>query len=287
MYRASWYAINGGTRPESFHVPTDTAQSAVEKSLDSTNDATQPPVGHILVLSDFTDRKALFFWFLEVTNMLSFVFWLIVATYMAGIHLSFNPMTPWHIGEPEFNLFSRQIIGKILARENSTSLHAAKYSMKQVFVDVWFALSLMVAVDASAVVFTFNRPLIRKFHHVVSQRLMSLASILSFAIFSWNKEKTNFGSRYPAGSLALGLAAYLLLGSALDMLERRMPSHSVPCRRGTLAQYSKALGHSETSWTRALFLTTVVGGVGLFFTMLIPPPWSALVPFIHILLEVC
>jgi hypothetical protein len=246
---------------------------------------TRPLTGDVLAFSDLTDRRALFFWLLEVTSMVSFVFWLTVASYMAGIPVSFNPPGARHIDGPGFNSFSDAMIANVPTLESSASL--AENSLKQVSVDVWFALSLTVAVDAFAVVFTFNRALIRKFHYVVSQRMMFLASILSYAVLSWNKEKTTFVSQHPVESLALGFAIYMLLGFALDMFEGRMPSHGVASRRGTLAQYSKELGHSETSWRRALFLTTMVGGVGLFLTMLISPPWSALVPVVHILFEVC
>jgi hypothetical protein len=230
-----------------------------------------PLARNIFTLSDPTDRRAVFFWLLEFTTIVSFVFWLIVATYLAGIHISFNFSATDRI-QPITTGGKRASFGESF--------------LKQVSVDVWFALSLTVAIDALAVVFTFNRALIRKFHYVVSQRMMLLASILSYGVFSWNKESPDFVSRHLIEYLATGLAMYIFLGFALDLFERQMSSHEVASRLGTLAQYSKELGRSERSWMRSLFLTTVIGGVGLILTMLISPPWSVLVPVVHIAFEV-
>jgi hypothetical protein len=50
------------------------------------------------------------------------------------------------------------------------------------YVDVWFALGLMAAVDAFVIVINFNRSLIHQFHYLISLRMMSLAFIISAAV---------------------------------------------------------------------------------------------------------
>ncbi|KAL4969567.1 uncharacterized protein BDV14DRAFT_195832 [Aspergillus stella-maris] len=174
-----------------------------------------------------------------------------------------------------------------------------KGSPKDISIDIWFALSFIAAIDAFAVALTFNAPLIRKFHNAVSQRLVFLASILSWAFFAWLDEKrgngnqSTFISRYPVLSLALGIASYMLLGVALDSFEKRSRSKSgssslsldAASRRGSFAQFSKALAQTGTSWTRTLGLMVLVVGAGLLLTSVIPPPWSAALPVAHIMLE--
>lgn len=80
---------------------------------------------------------------------------------------------------------------------------------------------------------------------------------------------------------------YGLLGYTLDKLEKRDISPSAAARRGTFAQYSNDLGRFETTWMHAALLTALIGGLGLFLTWLIPSPWAAGLPVIHILSEVC
>jgi hypothetical protein len=225
------------------------------------------------------------FWLLELASAVSFVFWLVVASAVSKFPVAINSLLVRDINEVRaFNPSLDDISTDNM--EADSSVYDARTYLKQLSVDVWFSLSLTVAVDALAVVATFNRALIKRFHYAVSQRMMFLASAVSYAVLSWTKDNTTFVSRHPVKSLGLGFALYMLLCFALDMFEKRMSSSGLPSRWGTLQQYSEELSHSDTSWSRALFLTLNVGGVGMFLTMFISPPWSTLVPVGHILFEV-
>lgn len=250
----------------------DVAYVTVKALIYAKNDMTRPLTRNVFALSDLKDHRAILFWLLQFTTMVSFALWLVVSTYLAGIHISYNPSATGRINKIPTGVCSAP------SRESFS---------KQLSVDVWFSLSLPAAMDAISIVFTFNRALIRKFHYVVSQRMMFLASILSYAIYSWSKVSLAFVSRNLVKYLAIGLAVYMFLGFALDLFERRIYPHEVASRFGTLAQYSQELGHSESSWRCALFFSTIVAGFGVTLTMLIPSTWSAFVPVVHILFEVC
>lgn len=218
---------------------------------------------------------------------MSFAFWLFIATSVSRIPtaIAFR-----QAGEIRVLWgFDSSINGTTAASTpaNGTEFSSSTSPSKQLSLDAWFSLSLPVAVDALAVVFTFNRALIRGFHYAVSQRMMFLASALSYAVLLWNKDKATIVSRHPVGSLVMGFALYMLLDYALNAFERTTPSTNRQSRWGTLQQYSQEVNLTETSWRRALFLTIMVGGVGVVLTMLVAPPWSGLVPIAHILFEVC
>ncbi|KAE8372799.1 hypothetical protein BDV26DRAFT_285665 [Aspergillus bertholletiae] len=242
----------------------------------------RPPTDDALVLTRLNDRRVLFFWFLQISGIVQFILWLMAAIKVAGIPVSINLQAVMRIHELESSS-SNAIISNGALRQNSAL--PAQGSLKQTSIDVWFALAFAVTVDASAVVFTFNRSLIRKFHNVVSQRLMFLSALLSWAFWSWNQVNMTFTSRHPVLSFALGLAMYILLGFGLDKLEKRALSPEAISRRKTFAEYSKELGQVEISWRRATSLSIIVVGLGLFLSKLIPYPWSAALPVIYILLE--
>jgi hypothetical protein len=235
----------------------------------------------MLVLTELNDRRVLLFWVLEISSVAQFLLWLVVATKVAAMPAFFSSLTVRRSHEPQPNFSTT----KDSWCDNSAL--CVSEPLFQTSIDVWFALSFTVAMDAFAVVFTFNRALIRKFHNTVSQRLMFLASLLSWAFWSLNGGRLSFVSRQPVLSLGLGLGLYAVLGYALDKFEKQTLSPRAISRRKTFAQYSKELGQSETSWKRSFSLSIMVGGLGLFLTRLIPSPWSAALPVIHILLEVC
>ncbi|KAF4226658.1 hypothetical protein CNMCM6457_007491 [Aspergillus fumigatiaffinis] len=255
-----------------------------EKKNQKDCDSARPFTGNVLKFSDLRDRRVVLFWLLELASAVSFVFWLVVASAVSKFPVAINSLLVRDINEVRaFNPSLDDISTDNM--EADSSVYDARTYLKQLSVDVWFSLSLTVAVDALAVVATFNRALIKRFHYAVSQRMMFLASAVSYAVLSWTKDNTTFVSRHPVKSLGLGFALYMLLCFALDMFEKRMSSSGLPSRWGTLQQYSEELSHSDTSWSRALFLTLNVGGVGMFLTMFISPPWSTLVPVGHILFE--
>lgn len=238
--------------------------------------AKRPVIGDVYSSPDLGDRRVLASWLLLAASVASFAFWIAAATSVSRIPAA-AALRPARLVRPSG---VKAPAAGMPARDEAASL------ARRVSADVWFSLSLTAAADAIAVVGTFNGALIRRFHYAVSQRIMFLASAASFAVLQWAKPESNFVSRHPVASLALGAALYWLFGLALDKLERRPPRSDVLARWGTLQKYSRDLGFVDTSWARALFLTAVVGGVGLGLTMSIAPPWSGLVPILHILFEV-
>ncbi|PYH85383.1 hypothetical protein BO82DRAFT_429389 [Aspergillus uvarum CBS 121591] len=239
----------------------------------------QPPAADTLPLTNMNDRRVLVFWLLEIVAVLQFIVWLVVVSHVAAIPVGFRPSAA------KFTLKSY-----LSPSSNATILHHSDREgrvhpvrpAQQAAIDLWFGLCFPVVVDAFAVVLTFNRALIRKFHNAVSQRLVFLASMILWAVWSWNAEPGAFAARHPVLSLAGGFLLYGLLGSILDTLE----THTTPpARWATFAEYSKTLGRTETSWAHAATLAAVVGGLGLLLTWLIPAPWSAGLPVIHILSE--
>ncbi|EQL03206.1 hypothetical protein G6O67_005544 [Ophiocordyceps sinensis] len=244
------------------------------------NKVKRPLIGQVVTSPDLRDRRVVTYWLLHLASLGSFAFWIMAATAVSRAPTSL----------PGETAYTPQGV-------NSSSIATAatmpvKYGhvgpaslAKRLSVDVWFSLSLVAAVDAIAVVGTFNGALIRSFHYAVSQRMMFLASAVSYAVLQWTKSQGNFVSRYPLGAFVLGLASYWAFSSALDKFEKRGPSSGQASRWGTPQRYSAELGFVDTSWRRALFLTTAVGGVGLLLTMSIAPPWSGLVPILHILFE--
>ncbi|KAE8374725.1 hypothetical protein BDV26DRAFT_295715 [Aspergillus bertholletiae] len=238
------------------------------------SDVLRPLGSNVLIFSDLHDHRVLFFWLIQATSTILLLFWLLVATHLAGIPIPLNLQQVRHI--LAHSAFIAPPSG--IATNHHNTLGAASS-------DIWFVLSLTVAVDATAVVATCNRALIRRFHYVVSQRMIFLASAISYAVWSWSRGKTDFLSRHPAESCVLGFTVHVLLGFVLDRLELCIPVSGVLCRSETLADYSRHLGRSETSWRRALFHSIIVGGMGVFLTIFIPSRWSAWAPAVHILFE--
>ncbi|KAF7171062.1 hypothetical protein CNMCM5623_003529 [Aspergillus felis] len=248
-------------------------------------ESTRPLAGNVFAFSNLPDRRVLLFWLLELASAVSFVFWLIVASSVSKYPITLNFRPLGHINAARASNSSADSISASMPEYSSSAFPAKPFS-KLLFVDVWFSLGLTVAVDALAVVATFNRALIKRFHYAVSQRMMFLASAVSYALFSWSNDNTTFVSRHLVETLGLAFALYMLFGLALDMFEKRMSSSGLPSGWGTLQEYSDKLSRSDTSWSRAVFLTISVGGVGLFLTMFISPPWSTFVPVVHIMFEV-
>jgi hypothetical protein len=257
---------------------------AMKSSTQMKIDSIRPIAGDTLTLTNLKDCRVLFFWLLEIAGIVQFILWLIIASKVAAIPLCFNPLAARFISEPKLSSSSRATISNHVDREKKAHVER---SLQQISVDVWFGLGFTVVMDAFAVVLTFNRALIRKFHNAVSQRLIFLASMILWMFSSWNAGNLGFSSRHPVLSLAGGLILYGLLGSTLDKLEKRTISPGAAARRGTFAQYSKDLGLFETSWVHTVLPTAMVGGLGLFSTWLTPSPWSFGLPVIHILSEVC
>jgi hypothetical protein len=234
----------------------------------------------VINLSDFRDRRVPVFWLVELSGAVSFIIWLVVATSISKTPAALPfPSVARTNTPPRFDNLTGDLLASLEAHDDSSSYQAS--------VDVWFALSLTAVLDAFAVVFTFNQAMIREFHYAVSQRMMLLASMLSYAVFLWNSKQPNFVTRHLVTSLIPGVTLYMILSYVLDTFESRWSVNGASLYRGgTLHQYSQGLGRLEASWKRALSLAVTISGVGLGLTTFVPPRWSALVPIVHIFFEV-
>ncbi|RCI13614.1 hypothetical protein L249_5560 [Ophiocordyceps polyrhachis-furcata BCC 54312] len=245
-------------------------------------------------LTDLTDRRILTFWLLTIGSTVSFVFWVVTATSVSyvGRLSSSSSSSPASPSSLTFSSSSSSETQQLLT--NSTlpladalapAATAAKNDVaRRVSIDVWFAIGLTAALDAIAVVLTFNGLLIRRFHFAVSQRVMFLASAISYAVL----QRHAFVARHPLTSVAVGIGLYTVFDKALDRFERPGPPGTTATsasRWGSLQRYSADLSLVESSWTKAAIFSACVGGFGLSLTMLVPPPWSALVPIVHIFFE--
>lgn len=232
-------------------------------------------------LTDFGDSRIVTFWLLTIGSTLSFVLWVVAAT---------------HVSHTSVRTRSQQVDSKTIMTTNSTSVlgfspspalddaltlaSSLKAENANVSIDIWFAVALTAALDAIAVVLTFNGLLIRRFHYAVSQRVMFVASAMSYGAL----QRHGLVGRHPLAAVVVGLGLYLLFDRALDRFELLVPTASLKAasRWGSLQRYSADLSIVEMSWPRASFLAACVGGFGLSLTMAVPSPWSALVPILHI-----
>ncbi|RDA83371.1 hypothetical protein CP532_4738 [Ophiocordyceps camponoti-leonardi (nom. inval.)] len=253
-------------------------------------------------LTDLSDRRILTFWLLTIGSTISFVLWVVAATSVSYIRplsssssSSSTPSSSPSLLTPSSSSSShtQQQQQQQLLTNSTLSLAdalapaaiAAKNDLaRRVSIDIWFAIGLTAALDAIAVVLTFNGLLIRRFHFAVSQRIMFLTSAISYAVL----QRHAFVARHPLTSLAIGVGLYMVFDKALDRFERPGPQGTTATsasRWGSLQRYSADLSLVESSWSRAALLSACVGGFGLSLTMLVPPPWSALVPIMHIFFE--
>ncbi|KAK5998792.1 hypothetical protein PT974_01175 [Cladobotryum mycophilum] len=146
----------------------------IKEETNNTSNAHRP--GSVLLFFDLADCRVLKFWLIELAGAASFVFWLGVTSYLPQLH---------------------HISASTIIESRIDDVHSSS------------ALGLIAAIDAFAVVFSFNRILIDRFHYAVSLRMMLLASTISFGVWLWNKDGTNIVSQHPVGCLLLGSSFYM------------------------------------------------------------------------------
>lgn len=227
-----------------------TARHSLHAARDEADDA--------LVYSNLGDGRVLVFWRLLLATQLATALWLGIVVLLAKM--------------------------PVLSRVSGPAPRA-KGESAHLLADAWSSLTLSTTVDAVAVLATFNGPVIRRFHYAVSQRVMILASILSFLLSWWN-EKASFVARYPVESVAVACALYALFSLLLDSFEKTMHASDADCSWRRLSQYSQRFCRAQSTWGRALIHSAVIAAVGLFLTALIPAPWSSVIPVVQILFEV-
>ncbi|KAH0600441.1 hypothetical protein MHUMG1_01437 [Metarhizium humberi] len=226
-----------------------TAGHSLHAARDEADDA--------LVYSNLGDSRVLVFWLLLLATQLATALWLGIVVLLAKM--------------------------PVLSRVSGPAPRA-KGESAHLLADAWSSLTLSTTVDAVAVLATFNGPVIRRFHYAVSQRIMILASIMSFLLSSCN-EKASFVARYPVESVAVACALYALFCLLLDSFEKTMHASDADCSWRRLSEYSQRFCRAQSTWGRALIHSAVIAAVGLFLTALIPAPWSSVIPVVQILFE--
>ncbi|GES58553.1 retinol dehydrogenase protein [Aspergillus terreus] len=121
----------------------------------------------------------------------------------------------------------------------SPQSHISPGSSRLTSIDVWFALELMVAIDAFAIATTFNRTLINKWHYFASLRMMALSSIISFASYlrGVGDRTTVSISRHPVAVLG-ACGVHVLFGRALNHLPKPPPNTDANSYMSSLQTYS-------------------------------------------------
>jgi hypothetical protein len=210
------------------------------------------------------------FWLLLLGGLVVFLAWLILFSRCAKI---WGPNTNYENG------FSMPPVFEIDDSHNSPADSGLLY------VDVWFALALMAAVDAFAVVINFNRSLIHQFHYFISLRLTMLAFIISAAVHLLH-DKHNSQAQHPVIVFLLCYTFYIVSNIVFDKLHRLLPVRGIGASRGSFESFCEKMCQFDLPWGRALLFATVNGVVGLILTTLVPGKWAMLNPVVHITWEV-
>lgn len=205
------------------------------------------------------------FWCLELTCLAIFGVWLVASYRISKLCLSVPPVREREKSPDTSNKTQRQ--PRIGTRRTDLGVSG---------IDVWFALSIVPAVDAMAMVFTFNGQLIRQFHYAVSQRLLFVASVVS-----WLSTL-----QHPVRWFIPGCVACKIFGVLLDRFESPIASKRHSACWGTLSAYSQKLRYSESTWAKAALNSAAITSFGLVLSMLLRPPLTFLVPIAHIFFEV-
>lgn len=167
--------------------------------------------------------------------------------------------------------------------ERTSHSNAASYL---VYVDIWFALALMAAIDAFAIVLNFNRSLIHQFHYFVSLRMTSLAFIISTGLLLLYGDEENRAAQHPAVVALFCCAAYMASILIFQQLHKLIPARGISATTGSLQKFTDQMSLFDLPWKRTLPFAAINGAVGLALTTLVPAKWSMLNPVLHITWEV-
>lgn len=226
-----------------------------------------------VVNSDFQVIK---FILLVATGEMMFFLWLVPVSNAAEIWKSRT-----HFENP-FTTVTRTF------RVAYTGHTLAAKSASLSYIDVWFALALMAALDAFAIVINFNRSLIHQFHYFVSLRMMSLAFIASFGFLLLYDSEHNMPQQLwrPVGVVLLCCALYYASIVVPERLHKLLPARGICASRGSLRGFCEQMCAFDLTWWRALMLAGINGAAGFVITTAVPAEWSMLNPVVHITWEV-
>ncbi|KAF9891159.1 hypothetical protein FE257_005095 [Aspergillus nanangensis] len=240
--------------------------------------------GPIGVVLDFglKDARARRFWLMQLGVVLSFSFWATFLFHLPTMLWSCSSIAPpmavsGHVPHANQTLAVSFPDGTDTVDKDHQAMTALLAS------DIWFALGLMTSVDAFAIVSSFNRALIDDWHYFVALRMMTLGSIISFAVFlTGYKTAESLMWRHPVVVVVVGGTVQILTGTVLDKFHKPPPTSKVNNHPDSLQQYSEVLCNTMGSWKEAILATMVTGGTAIGLTAIVPPQWSTLVPVVAI-----
>lgn len=235
------------------------------------------PSSIVLRFDDIADSSILKFWLLLLGGVVVFFAWLALFSRCAKV---------W---EPRTN--SKNAFTTVATSSNTTHSDGNRDTVDSpdlLYVDVWFALALMTAIDAFAIVTNFNRSLIHQFHYFVSLRMTSLAFIISAAVLLLygQEHNTSFLAQHPVAAFFLCCVLYMISIFILEKLHKLLPVRGLSSSNGSLQKFSEQMSQFDIPWRRALLFAAINGAVGLVLTTLVPAKWSMLNPVVHITWEV-
>ncbi|KAJ5634928.1 uncharacterized protein N7484_008241 [Penicillium longicatenatum] len=154
--------------------------------------------------------------------------------------------------------------------------------------DIWCALALMAAIDASTIVMNFNRSLIHQFHYFISLRMTSLAFIISAPFLLLHSDGHNSSSLvyHPLAIFMVCCIVYILAIFVTNKLHKLLPVRGVGASRGCLEKFSKQLCLFDLPWVHNILFAAINGAVGLALATINPSEWSMMNPLMLITWEV-
>ncbi|KAI9927195.1 hypothetical protein ASPWEDRAFT_188323 [Aspergillus wentii DTO 134E9] len=199
------------------------------------------------------------FWLLMLCSSAAFLFWLMVFSWMAGL-LSTSPPAP-----------------------ETSILSTPDDQGVPLCVDIFFALLASTALDSLAVVFSFNRSLIRQYHYFVSLRMAALAIIISIVVYLCPGSpplKSGF-------IIFTGTSIYAVFIIITDGLHGFFPNRRISIRQGSMLGFTKHMrtGLGDISWNRSAILTAMNFFLYVSLTKVLPTAWSHLIPVIQLSCE--
>lgn len=216
---------------------------------------------HLTAMICSADRRVFKFWSLLAFGLLAFAGWLALFSWCAHV-----------------------VSGTEVAQSFGASGYGdSKDNSALVYVDVWFALAIMAAFDAFAIVLNFNRSLIHQFHYYVSLRMTTLAFVVASAVRLLSPSPDRPLNIPFVAAVLLGCAAvYAVIFLITERLHRLLPVRGLGMASGSLDEFSDHISSFDIPWPRALLYAAINGGVGFALTTLVPSKFAMLNPIVHI-----
>lgn len=153
------------------------------------------------------------------------------------------------------------------------------------YIDIFLALGTGFSIDATAIVFNFNRLLIQQFHYFISLRMLFLAILISVSLplLIHYKSHRLWG---PAAIIAASGSIYASFIIITDRLHKLFAGRRISARHGTMSEFVKNKCLVDMTWTRCLIAAVLNLWLYLFLVRVAPLSWAPLIPVIQIAFEV-